>query len=195
MRYVVVIFLMFMAVFLVIDNMEARVPIEEPVSVAAPPEQVKEEEQEACRYYDALPIGPELQGFIYDTCEEYGIAEYFEVVLGIIWHESHFRPDLISSTNDYGYMQINSANHRYLRNMLGITDFLDPLQNIQGGIHLLSYDFHMYDDDVHRVLTSYNMGSVAASKHWKEGFTATRYSRCVMEHVEKIKQNIYDGSP
>ena len=47
----------------------------------------------------------DLQEFIYYLSAGYNID--FTLAMAVIQHESSFRSDVVSSTNDYGLMQIN----------------------------------------------------------------------------------------
>lgn len=85
-------------------------------------------------YYDC-PLSHDLQDYIRELCNENGIP--MSLVIAMIDVESSFNPDAVSSTDDYGLMQINKCNHGWLRKQ-GVTDVLDPYQNVLGGIIILS---------------------------------------------------------
>lgn len=80
-------------------------------------------------------------------------------------------------------MQINQKNHEWLSNAVGVTDFLDPYQNIQAGIYILGTLFEKYDDP-HKVLMAYNMGESGASKLWDQGIYQSKYSQRVIGYQE-----------
>jgi hypothetical protein len=80
----------------------------------------------------SIPLSEELQAYTYRTCEEYGVD--YEMVLALMDKESSYRAGVISKSDDYGLMQINTINHETLKDALGITDFLDPEQNILCGV-------------------------------------------------------------
>ena len=84
---------------------------------------------------------------------------------------------------EYGLMQINQKNHEWLSNAVGVTDFLDPYQNIQAGIYILGTLFEKYDDP-HKVLMAYNMGESGASKLWDQGIYQSKYSQRVIGYQE-----------
>ena len=79
--------------------------------------------------------------------------------MALIQHESSFDPNVISSTNDYGYMQINAINHNWLTETIGVTDYTDPYQNIRAGVFVLRKLFERYQD-TNMVLMAYNMGKM-----------------------------------
>ena len=134
-------------------------------------------------YYD-IKLSQELQLYTYTKCADLGIAEEYELVLAMMWQESNYRPNLISSTNDYGLMQINKCNHGWLSEELGITDFLDPYQSIDAGTHIIASLLIKYKD-LHKALMAYNYGEGGARSHWNRGTYTSSYSREVAE-----KQNI-----
>ncbi len=82
-------------------------------------------------------------------------------------------------------MQINSCNHEWLEEELGITDWFDPKQNILAGVYILSR-IGPYED-VHKTLMSYNCGPSRARKLWADGVNSTAYSRAVVEVLEGLE--------
>lgn len=135
-----------------------------------------------------LPLSPELQQFTYDTCRYYGISEYYETVLAMMWKESTFDPNKISATNDYGLLQINVCNHKYLKDTLGLVDMLDEKDNIEGGVYLLSTLLTEYDNNIEKALMVYNMGPTSAAVQWSRGNYRSSYVSDVLAITETIKQ-------
>ena len=129
----------------------------------------------------------ELQEFIY--CLSYGYNIDYAFVMGLIETESTFDSGVISSTNDYGLMQINSINHEWLTEKLGITDFLDPYQNTRSGIYILRNLFEKYEEP-EKVLMAYNMGENGAKKLWNKGIYETDYTRKTINNITEFKNYI-----
>lgn len=127
-----------------------------------------------------VPMDEETQKFIYYLSNVYDVD--FSFIMAVIKTESGFNADVISATNDWGLMQINKINHEYLKNTLGVTDFLDPHQNAQAGVFILKNLFEKYDDPS-KVLMAYNMGEGGASTLWEQGIVQSNYSRKVMSQV------------
>lgn len=149
------------------------VPAATPIPTATPtPTQVPTPTPDPFVLQD-VPLDAALQRYIFELCEEYNISNL--LVLAMIQVESYFTPDLISVTDDYGLMQINTCNHKWLSNKLGIVDFLDPEQNILAGAYLISEYLHEFED-VHKALMVYNMGRAGAARAWRRGVTETSYS-------------------
>lgn len=143
-------------------------------------------------YYD-IPLSKDLQLYTYNKCVEYGITEHYELVLAMMWQESNYTADLVSSTNDYGIMQINSCNHSWLVDLLGPTDFLDASDNINAGVYVISKLLIKYGDE-HKALMAYNMGEHGASLNWQAGNYTSNYSRGVVAKREAIKANNYTAN-
>lgn len=132
-----------------------------------------------------VTFGEDLQEFTYYLSAAYDVD--YTLVLAIISKESAFMPDGISSTNDYGLMQINACNHEWLTEELGITDFIDPYENIKAGLFILRGLFEKYDS-TSKVLMAYNMGENGASKLWEQGIFESNYSKDVLQRQETYRQ-------
>lgn len=125
-----------------------------------------------------VPMDAELQEYVFYLSEAYDID--FTLAMAIIKQESDFQPEVISPTNDYGLMQINEMNHEYLSGELGITDFLDPHQNVKAGMFVLRKLFEKYETP-EKVLMAYNMGEHGATRLWEQGIFEVNYSKNVMQ--------------
>lgn len=119
----------------------------------------------------------DIQKLAYDLSEQNGRDYLF--VLAIVEHESQGNPNRISKTHDYGLMQINRCNNRFLKQNLGITNTLDPLQNLTAGTYYI-YDYINKYNSLSCALMAYNMGENKAKKLWKRGIYETKYSRKVL---------------
>jgi soluble lytic murein transglycosylase-like protein len=139
------------------------------------------------RYLD-VPLDEELQDHIWNLCCAYDIEEHYELVYAVIYRESSFRSNCKSSSS-WGLMQINKCNHENLSKKLGITDFLDPYQNVHAGIYMLSNLIHKYDD-VTKALMAYNMGEGGASKLWRQGVYTTTYAKRVLATYKQYTEDI-----
>lgn len=123
----------------------------------------------------ALP--EDLQEYTYYICQAYYID--FDFAMALMFAESSFKADVVSSTNDYGLMQINACNHAELEDKLGITDIMEPHQNIRAGLYLLRGLFEKYDDAA-RVCMAYSLGEYGASVLWEQGVYSTNYSNKIL---------------
>ena len=132
--------------------------------------------------YD-VPLSAELQEYIWLLSQEYEVP--YELIYALIETESSFRPNVVSSTNDYGLMQINKVNHEWLSNELGISDFLNPEQNILAGCYILSGHLRATEGDIVLALMRYNCGAAGAKRLWSQGIYSTRYTDKVMAAYER----------
>lgn len=119
-----------------------------------------------------IPLSNELQEYIHTLCEEHNLAYSF--IIALIEVESNFNSDIVSTTNDYGLMQINACNHRE------DFDYLDPYDNVTMGIEMLSDLAEKYSD-VESVLMAYNLGDAGAVNLWNQGIYSTEYTRNVLD--------------
>lgn len=125
-------------------------------------------------------LDEKYQDYIYDMCEKYGIEGYEQLVLAMLYKESSFRSDAISkSGRDFGMAQINIGNHDWLREELGITDFLDPYQSIECGVFMLANALDTNDGSITKALVAYNAGQSKVN----QGITETEYSNRVLEII------------
>lgn len=134
-----------------------------------------------------VPMNEDLQEFIFYLSEAYNMD--FTFVMALIQHESSFQPDAVSATNDYGLMQINECNHAYITEALGVTDFLDPYENVRSGMFILRKLFEKYETP-EKVLMAYNMGETGASWLWEQGIFETNYSKSVLEIQQGMKAEL-----
>ena len=153
----------------------------EPTKVPEP-----EPVEPTARIYD-IPLSKEPQEYTFTLCEENDLD--YELILAIMEQESDYQERAISKTNDYGIMQINKANHRWLHEKLGIDNFLDAEQNIQAGIYMLTDLTHRYGN-THKVLMAYNTGEAGAKKLWEQGITTSEYSREIIARAEELRKEM-----
>ena len=128
----------------------------------------------------SINLSKELQIYAYNMATKYGVQ--YELFLAMMYVESGFNPNKISSTNDYGLCQINKSNHSYLTRKLGVTNFLDPYQNIQAGAFFLARYFNSWGKSVSdratlelHALNSYNRGDGSYKKYLAKGNSATSW--------------------
>lgn len=123
------------------------------------------------------------QNHLYAMCIKYNVEKYYTLFIAQMYHESTFQTNIVSKTNDYGLMQINKCNHQWLGRKLGNYDFLDPYNNIEAGIYMMSDFLHKYND-VEKALVCYNRGESAV----KKGIYSTSYSKGVLEDMNLLKK-------
>ena len=94
-------------------------------------------EQQAKQYN--VPLHSTIQSYLIDTCLYWEVDT--ELILAMMGGESTYNSLAVghnnNGTTDSGLMQINSCNKDWLTEVLGITDFMDPKQNIECGVSWL----------------------------------------------------------
>lgn len=138
-----------------------------------------------------VPMNEDLQEFIFYLSAGYNID--FTLVMAMIQQESGFKADVISGSNDYGLMQINKINHPYITETLGITDFLEPYNNVRSGMFILRKLFEKYETP-EKALMAYNMGETGASRLWEQGIFETNYSKKVLQYQQQFIEELERSS-
>ncbi|MDO4730962.1 MAG: transglycosylase SLT domain-containing protein [Clostridia bacterium] len=138
-------------------------------------------------YIPDLPLSRSLQEYTFNLCKDNNIS--YELILGLMYYESKFDPYVVSyNTNgsyDSGIMQINSCNKEYLRKTYGITNLIDPYENIFAGISMISDDILKYGEN--DALMVYNMGLGGYYNAVGRGIYSTTYSNEVLSKKQEIE--------
>jgi soluble lytic murein transglycosylase-like protein len=134
-----------------------------------------------------VPLDPAIQEYVRTVSNEYGVP--FELVMAVMYVESGFDPSAISSHGDYGLMQVSSVNHGWLSAELGITDFLDPYQNVTAGVHILAQKIRESNGEFTTALMKYNRGDAVALEQMANGIFSTDYTDKVLtKYYEYIRE-------
>jgi len=107
-----------------------------------------------------------------------------KLVQAVMKAESNFDPKAVSSAGALGLMQLMPETAA----SLGVTDALDPHQNIEGGVRLLSQLLSMYNGDVELAVAGYNAGPGAVEE--SGGVPPYRETQTYVERVSAY----YDDS-
>ena len=169
---------------LLADKPPVTVATSAPEPTSTPPPTAPAETPELVRHRDDIVsdgrlLAYDLQEIMQDQCERYGVP--YALALAIAEVETHFDPDAVSPTHDYGLMQINQVNHEWLQG-LG----MDPLThagNIEAGLYIIGGYLDTYGD-TEMALMAYNNGPGGARKLWDAGTYQTDYTRKVMTALE-----------
>lgn len=100
----------------------------------------------------------QIQQQIIAAANQYGVDP--NLALAIAAHESGFNPNAVNRANangttDWGVMQLNDTTVQ----TLGVSNPLDPTENIDAGMRLLSQLSQKYNGDTAKILWAYNAGS------------------------------------
>lgn len=125
---------------------------------------------EGYEYY----LDNKYQDYLYKKLKKRGHPELYETALALMYHESKFKTNIVSATNDHGLMQINYGNYQWLSSTLGIQSLDDPYDNIECGIYMLVNAYEKYNN-IEEALVAYNQGHVGSCK-------STQYSREILQH-------------
>lgn len=157
---------------------QEKTPEVPPAQAVAEPAQ--ESPPEPVQYRDDIVsqgrlLSYECQQILMDCCDKYSVP--YALGLAIAEVETHFDPDAVSGTDDYGLMQINACNHGWLAE-LGF-DVMTYEGNIEAGIYLIAQNIQQYED-FELALMAYNCGPTGAQRLWAQGIYQTEYSQKVM---------------
>lgn len=141
------------------------------------------------KFYD-VPLSHSLQRYIYEICADENVP--VSLVIAMIEHESSFNPEEVSSTDDYGLMQINIVNHSSLEEQYKTADLMNPYQNVFCGIKMIGSYISSYGD-YNKALMAYNMGEYGAEKAWENGIESTSYSKSILALMEHYEQEVNDA--
>jgi soluble lytic murein transglycosylase-like protein len=103
--------------------------------------------------------GTDVRALAIATARRHGVDP--NLVLAVVSVESAFQPDAVSHKGAQGLMQLMPATARDL----GVTDPLDPAQNLDGGTRYLRMLVAKYGGDLGRALAAYNAGPGAVTRH------------------------------
>lgn len=144
-------------------------------------------------YNVKLPV--DQQQYLYSVCQKYGVQ--YELMLAIMYQESTFNPNAIGGGNSYGLCQVHISNLSMLQYRLGITDLLDPYDNIKAGVYMYSIYMNAAlrassDTRIQEVyaLNSYNMGEANyLSTCYNNGIIDRYYSNSVISLRNRLINN------
>lgn len=143
-------------------------------------------------YNISLPV--EQQKYAYNLCQQYGIQ--YELFLAVMYKESGFNPNAVGGGNSYGLCQIHVSNHANLSRKLGVSNFLNPYDNMTAGAYLLAHYLNAASSKVSGDavevygLNAYNMGEGAYYNYcYSQGILNRGYSNSVIAIKNSLINN------
>lgn len=145
------------------------------------------EEVDTVKYFN-IPLDANIQDHIFKKCDEYGIDP--ALVISIIKKESNYRANVMGDNGrSYGLMQIQARWHQTRMTKLGVTDLLDPYQNITVGVDYLAELFRT-GKSTEWVLMAYNGGSSYANSKQANG-VVSKYVTDVLNYIERLNKESF----
>jgi len=106
-----------------------------------------------------LPLLPHLADLIEPAATRYGLDS--RLVAAVIWVESSGDPKAVSRKGAQGLMQLMPETAR----RLGVSDALDPNENVEGGSQYLRQQLDDHNGDLSLALAAYNAGPQAVARY------------------------------
>jgi soluble lytic murein transglycosylase-like protein len=135
-----------------------------------------------------VPLDEDLQVYIIDLCEQHYLDP--SVIMAMIDRESDFRVKVMGDNGQaYGLMQIQPKWHQARMDKLGVTDLLNPYQNVAVGIDYL-VELLNREKGLEWALMAYNGGQAYANKLTAKGIVSN-YAEGILATAEVYAKEVY----
>lgn len=130
-----------------------------------------------------------VQIYIWCLCKQRGLD--FTTTIAQIELESAYQYDAVGKAKDSGYMQVVGRYNEDTMEELGVTDLLNPYQNINVGTKRMEELLKKYDGNYAKALTAYQYGESGAYKHFfSAGVDANPYAKLVLKKAKRIRKEL-----
>lgn len=158
--------------------------VEIPETTIQPNKGIETGSAEPVPFYD-IPLSAEIQAFIVEIGQKHNISP--SVIIAIIERESRYNADVVGdSGRSYGLMQIQPMWHQERMNRLGVTDLLDPIQNITVGVDIL-VELREQNSELVWVLMAYNGGTEYATTNEEKGIISD-YAKDILKRISELEE-------
>jgi soluble lytic murein transglycosylase len=150
------------------------------------------------RWYERLRYPLEYEQIVVGHAENYRLEP--NLLAAVIYQESKFEADAVSSSGAVGLMQLLPATAQGIADRTGGTgwherDLVDPELNVRYGSWYLRHLLDKYDDE-ETALAAYNAGQSNVDEWRAEGkgiqFSETRHYVDRVEHLKGVYARAYD---
>lgn len=136
-----------------------------------------------------VPLDADLQVYIIRLCEQHYIDP--SVIMAMIERESDFRVKAMGDKGQaFGLMQIQPKWHQERMDKLGVTDLLNPYQNVTVGIDYL-VELLNREKGLEWALMAYNGGQAYANKLTAKGIVSD-YAEEILATAEVFAKEVFE---
>ncbi len=163
---------------------------EEPEAITEAETEIPEPIAEPEHFYN-IPLSHEFQHYVRETAKSFGFEA--ELLFAIMEEESLFRANAVSPSDDWGLCQVNRVCFDWLREHYGVTNLLDPYQNVIAGCAILKWTSQFTEtDSLEELLLYYGCGVGRGRKLWQQGVKRLTFGERMLSILDAYKNGERD---